>query len=385
MSNKSSKNEARPAIVYDGPMRRAALSVVGLCGRPLSAALVSLLVTLSAAVPAFAKPYEDTKKRFQLELEPGWALAPLPGDTLGMVFRKKIEGAPASLRVMVRVQKPNETTKTVLDQLEEGFKAEIGYRPGGDLPSNVGMLPAVRRTLTVYASGDRETVRAIELHVLFAFGHIHVLHFETLEKKRGVYTRDLDRMLASYVPLAGRGVYAPLAGTWINTAGGPDLVLEEDGRFKMGPLSGGYSADGARLVMNVAQGSEAYRYLQNANLLTLSSPNLGGDLVFKRSGAQRVKIDDGKKPAVTGPLTREQLIGTWKVLDSEGTDPLVLHLAASGSVAFGGLSGRWRYATGRLTITSTANVEITYSASLTEGRLVLGGGDLDKELTLARQ
>jgi hypothetical protein len=246
-------------------------------------------------------------------------------------------------------------------------------------------MPAVRRTLSVYASGDKETVRAIEVYALFAFGHVHLLHFETLEKKRAAYTRDLDRMLASYKALAGKGVYAPLAGTWINTGGGPDLVLEEDGGFKMGPLSGGYQADGARLTMFVAQGAEAYRYAVGASELVLSSPNLGGDLKFRRSGAQRIKLDDDKKPVTPGPLTREQLIGTWKVLDKESTDPLTLHLAASGSVAFGGLSGRWRYSTGRLTITSTANVTVTYSASLNEGRLVLGGGDLDKELTLERE
>jgi hypothetical protein len=49
------------------------------------------------------------------------------------------------------------------------------------------------------------------------------------------------------------------------------------------------------------------------------------------------------------------------------------------------LSGRWRYSTGRLTITSTANVEVTYSASLNDGKLILGGGDLDKEITLVRE
>jgi hypothetical protein len=348
-------------------------------------AVISVLCALTFAAGVAAKPYEDTKKRFSIELEPGWQLAPLPGDTTGMVFRKKLDATPASLRVMVRLQKPDETTKTALDAFEEGFKTEIGYKPGGDVPASVGLMPAVRRTLTVYASGDKNTVRAIEVYALFAFGHVHLLHFETLEKKRGAFTRDLDRLLGSYKPLAGKGVYAPLAGTWINTGGGPDLVLEEDGHFKMGPLSGGYQADGAKLTLFVTQGAEAYRYVIDPKELVLTSPNLGGDLKFRRSGAQRVKIDEDKKPVVTGPLTREQLIGTWKVLDSESTDPLVLHLAASGSVAFGGLAGSWRYSTGRLTIVSTANVTVTYSASLTEGRLVLGGGDLDKELTLERE
>ena len=100
-----------------------------------------------------------------------------------------------------------------------------------------------RRTLSVFASGDRATVRGIELYVVHAFGYAHVLHFETLEKKRGSFSRDLDRMLASYVPLVGKDVAAPLAGLWINTGGGPDLTLEESGEFTMGPLNGGWRTD----------------------------------------------------------------------------------------------------------------------------------------------
>jgi hypothetical protein len=329
--------------------------------------------------------YEDTKSRFCVHQEPGWSLAPIPGDTSGMVFRKTIEGVPASLRVMVRAQRSGETTKQALDEVEDAFKTEIGYKAGGDVPSSIGLLPAVRRTFSVYASGDKNTVRAIEVYALFAFGHAHIIHFETLEKKRGAFTRDLDRMLASYKALAGKGTYAPLAGTWINTGGGPDLTLEEDGHFKMGPLSGGYQADAGAIVLTVKEGGEKYRYQVSGNTLTLSSPNLGGDLVFKRSGAQRVKMDEPDKPKVTGPLTREQLIGTWKVLDKESTDPLKLQLAASGSCAFGPLSGRWRYSTGRLTITSTQNVTITYSASMEDGKLVLGGGDLESELAFIRE
>jgi hypothetical protein len=342
-----------------------------------------LVAAVVLALPAHAKPYVDTKKRFQIEMEAGWQLAPMPGDTLGMVFKKTVDGVPGILRVSVRPLKPLETTKQTLDELEEGAKSEIGYKPGGDLPTSVGLMPAMRRTFSVFASGDANTVRAIEIYALHAFGFVHTLHFETLEKKRGAFTRDLDRMLASYQALAGKGAYASLVGTWINTGAGPDLVLEEDGRFQLGPLKGGYSADQVRLVLRVTEGAEAYRYVLVDNLLTLSSPNLG-DLQFKRSGAKRVRIDDSK-PAVTGPLTREQLIGTWKVVDAASTDALVMRLAASGSVAFGGLSGSWRYSTGRLTIKSTAGIEITYSAGLTDGKLVLSGGDLEKDLTLVRE
>lgn len=352
-------------------------------------ALSLALVFLSSASALAGKPYVDTKKRFALELEAGWELAPLPGDTLGMVFRKKADGVPGTLRVSVRPLRPGETSKQTLDEVEEAARAELGYKPGGDLPTSVGGLPAMRRTFSVFASGDARTVRAIEVVALHAFGHAHTLHFETLEgsssrKGRSAFTRDLDRMLASYQALVGKGTYASLIGTWINQGAGPDLVLEEDGRFRLGPLQGGYQADGGQMVLRIAEGAETYRYVQVDNSLTLSSPNLGDDMTFRRSGAQRVKLADDK-PKVSGPLTREQLIGAWRVVDSASTDVLRLQLAPSGSVAFGPLSGRWRYSTGRLTITSTANVTITYSASLTDGKLVLGGGDLDADLTLVRE
>lgn len=362
---------------------RSRASLVG--ARGLRALLLVGLALALVAPPAAAKPYTDTKKRFALELEAGWELAPIPADTLGMNFRKKMNGVPGSLHVMVRPLKPAETTKQTLDELEEGFKAELGYKAGGDLPTSVGLLPAMRRTFSVFASGDEKTVRAIEIYALHAFGHAHVLHFETLEKSRSAFSRDLDRMLAGYQALAGKGDNAPLVGTWINLDGGTDLLLEEDGSFKLGPLSGGFKAERGGLTLYPAQGAapEAFSYVLDGNSLTVANRNVG-EMRFKRSGAARFK-EGGDKPKVTGPLTREQLIGGWKVVDAASTEPLRLQLAPTGSCSFGPLSGRWRYATGRLTITSTADVTITYAASLTEGKLVLSGGDLERELTLVRE
>jgi hypothetical protein len=346
-------------------------------------ALSVLFLAAALASPAAAKPYVDTKKRFSLEPAGGWELAPLPGDVLGMNFRKKIEGVPASLHVMVQPARPGLTVKQTLDEAEAPFRAEIGYNPGTDVPVVVGGVTGTRRSLVVFASGDRATVRAVELYALHAFGHAHVLHLETLEKKRPAITRDVDRMLASYKPLAGRDLSAPLPGLWVNTGGGPDLKLEPIGEFRMGPLNGGWRVDNGVLELRIPSGAEKYRYAINGDTLTLSSPNLGEDLVFRRSGAAIVD-DDAPRPKRAGPVTREELIGSWRVIDQAATEPLKLILASSGSVQFGGLSGRWRFSTGRLTIASTAGQTITYAASMTDERLILSGGDLDKEVVLER-
>ena len=168
---------------------------------------------------AAAKTYEDTKHRFALELAPGGELAPLPGDTGGMMFRKKTRGTPASLHITVREQETGETTKQTLDAAEAPFRTEIGYREGVDVPTSIGLLPAMRRAFTVYASGDAKTVRFVELQTLHAFGFVHVFHLDTLDTKKDLFTADVERMLASYRPLAGKEVAAPLTGTlWMPLA-----------------------------------------------------------------------------------------------------------------------------------------------------------------------
>jgi hypothetical protein len=356
--------------------------------RVLRVLTLILVASFGAATATFAAPkgpYVDTKKRFEIALAGGWELAPMPGDTTGMNFRRVVAGVPALLHVKVMKTAPGQTVKQTVAGEDAAFKNEIGYNPGTDVPVSIGGQPGLRRSLSVYASGDRSTVRNVELYVLHAFGHAHVLHFETLEKSRSQFTRDVDRMLASYVPLAGRELVAPLGGVWLNTGGGPDLTLEDTGEFRMGPLNGGWQADGGQLVLQIPTGGERYRYALSGDTLTLSSPNLGGDLVFRRSSSSKRPKELPKPPVRTGPLQREELIGTWRVLDAASTESLKLQLAAAGSVAFGGLSGRWRYSTGRLTITSTQGTTITYAASMTDGRLVLSGGDLEREITLERE
>lgn len=348
-----------------------------------------LVLALSSSPLLAAKgPYVDTKHRFELALAPGWDLAPLPGDPLGMNFRRLVGGVPASLHVMVTPAVPGQTVKDSLDKAEAGFKVDLGYNPGVDTPVELNGMPGMKRTLTVFASGDKSTVRFVELYVVHAFGYVHTLHYETLESKKKTFARDLDKMLTTYVPIVGKGVSGALSGSWINTGGGPDLTLDDDGSFLMGPLNGGWSADGGKLVMKIPAGSESYRYVHNGDTLTLSSPNLGGDLVFRRASTPKrtAPLSSAEKAPKqrSGELTKEELYGTWTVLDPRDSDPLKLQLASSGSVAFGGLSGRWRYSTGRLTIRSTAGETMTYACSMTNGQLVLSSGDLDKELVLTR-
>ena len=353
---------------------------------------VLVVVAMVFAVSAGAGkggPYVDTKNRFEVALAPGWDLAPIPGDTTGMKFMRKVNGVPASLYVQVEKTAPGQTVKDTLDKAERRYKVDLGYNPGTDSDVEVNGVPATKRTLTVYASGDKTTVRAVEIIAVHAFGYAHTLHFETLERSKKTFARDLERMTTTFVPIVGKAVSGVLGGVWLNTQGGPDLTLDDDGAFTMGPLRGGWQADGGKLVLKIPAGAESYRYVLNDDTLILSSSNLDRDMLFRRSSTPRRTIAastaDKTPKARDTALSKEELYGSWVVADPKDTDPLRLQLASSGSVSFGGLSGRWRYSTGRITIQSTAGETMTYACSMTAGQLVLSSGDLDEPLTLRRE
>jgi hypothetical protein len=365
-----------PAGVQATPMR-------SLPARVFSVALV--MGVAFAAFPAAAKSYTDIKQRFSLTLPSQWKLHPVPGDTRGMRFKKGSGGTFGIVQVMVRPLEGSETPEQSLEAYTAPYQEEIGFQLGADVPGAVGFLPALTRTFTVYASGDKRTVRAIQVYVLHAFGHVHLIHYETLKQHTKRFARDVDRMLASYKATAGRKIYGPLVARWDNQAEGPALNLDETGEFSLGPLKGRYLADGGRLTLFVKGGKEWYRYILKGNQLTLKSPNLDEPSRYKRTGAARFSVIDKEKKRFK-PLTRRELIGKWKALDTPGTEPLVLQLASTGSVAFGGLSGSWWYKRGLLTIRSTAGRTITYTVSKAKGgkQLVMGGGDLDEDMRLER-
>lgn len=341
---------------------------------------ILVLLPLVFAPAVAAKEYVDTKKRFSVKLPRGWKLAPRPGDTSGMRFRRDLGGKFALARVSVRPRGPKETLEQSLDRAMRTFTTEIGFSKGPELPTSVGLLNGQQRDFTVFANGDKRTVRAISVYALHAFGHVHVIQVESLEKNRKKFARDVNRLVGSYEPLAGKDVYADLVSSWENAEGGPTLVLAEDNRFEMGPLRGHYTADGGRLTLIVPEGQEFFRYKVDRRSLSLDK---SGDVtLYKRRGAPRFS-SKGKTKAVAKKLTRGDLIGRWRALDAPATEPLTLHLAPSGSVAFGPLAGRWRYRAGLLTIRSVAGETVTYTVSKSRGKLILGGGDLEKDLRFA--
>ena len=338
-----------------------------------------------------AKSYVDTKKRFSVSLPNGWKLHPIPGDLHGMMFRRDKGEAFSLFKVTVRKREPKETLSSSAAKYLSNYKNEIGYRFGAEVPTTVGAFGALQQSFSVYARGNKRTVRSIDVYVVHGFSHVHYLHFEALAKYRKKFLRDTNQILSSYKFLIGSDIYGPLVAKWSSQDEGRGLYLSESGTFIMeadeygaGRLEGTYVADAARLQMHLADGYETYRYAVQGRKLLLSSPNLDYPQVYLRSGAQifgRVK----KKKSPT-ELSRDEMIGRWRVVDVPGTEPLYLILSPNGSVVFGPLSGGWRYKRGLLTIDATLGGEVTYHVSKSPNgeTLFLGGGDLDQDLRLKR-
>ena len=346
-------------------------------------------VLIGAAFPAHAKTYVDTKERFSIALASGWKLAPIPGDTTGMVFSKRHGDFPASMRIQVSPLRG-------FARLDEGlranlvpFEAEVGFRRGVQRAMRLGEHGARRQTFTLFAHGDSRLVREISITVVHAYGFLYVVTLDTLEDKRRLFVQDFERMLASFKPLAGREIAEPLIGDWLSPDEGPPLWLRADNTFELGPLKGVWLADGGRLDLHLPQGREAYRYQVAGRTLMLHSSNLDEPRMYRRGGSKEggaaAFIASKSPPQNVKSLTREALMGRWKVVDAPSVQPLVLHLAPSGTVSFGPLHGQWRYKNGLLTISTVAGPTITYHVSLHDERLRMGGGDLAEEILLLRQ
>lgn len=352
------------------------------------ARLVLLLLLLScladplAAKKASKSPsdrFVDAKQRFSLRLPHGWELAPMPGDLHGMMFRRKIGEVPALFRAHVEKARDDDTLFLATDRLTRDFSQEIGYRKLTDLPTKVQGIDGLRRTHSVFLSGDRSVVRYAVDTVVLAFGYVHFLHFETTESSFASFKADLDSLLASYRPLVGRKVYQPLLGDWdlIGASQPLRLSLRSDLSYALGERRGHFRADGSRLTFISAEGRETFDYEAGQSSLVVRNDNLGGPMAYRRAGNPEPDLAD----VPVDKSARPTLVGRWKVVDDE----LELVLSPSGSVQFGPLSGHYRVKGALLTITSAAGVEMTYHTSLHAGRLTLSGGDLDRPLLLERE
>jgi len=343
---------------------------------------------LSAAVALADKPFTDSRDRFKLTLPTAWELTPMPGDTEGMVFRRKVGDVPGILAVKVAAVSPADNHTTIMDVRTRPFQRELGYDRQTELNVKLGELNALRRTHTVFLNGDSELKRYAVDHVVFAYGHAHFIHFETADGHYASFQKDLAAILASYTPLAGRKLYQPVMGRWqlVGSSDATLLALGADQFFTMGPKTGTYRVDGKRLILQDGLGTETYRYLVDAEVLSIHNDNLKEPLSFKRvSAAARTGDDEESKANARRALkvSLETVVGSWVVV--EGGDAFEMALGESGAFRFGPMGGRYELKGNLLSVESSTGVRVTYYLTFDGRRLRMSGGDLDKPLLLERR
>lgn len=354
-----------------------------------SVATTAALV-LAAGLCRADKPFTDSRDRFKLTLPPGWELAPQPGDTEGMVFRRRAGDVPGIVSVKVSLATATDAHGVVMDKRVKPFEREIGYDKLQEGEAKVGDFRALRRVHTVFLNGDSELKRYSVDHVLLAYGNAHYIHFETAEGHYKDFQRDLDAMLRTYAPLAGRATYAAVVGRWQQVGGGegPALVLAPDQFFELGARNGTYRADGKRLTFIETLGQEQFRYLVDEDVLTLQGDRLKEPVSYRRdrAGVRMSRKSDEEQEADARralKITRELVVGAWVV--AEGGDAFEMLLSEGGAFRFGPMTGRYTLKDNLLSVESASGVRVTYHLSHDGKRLRMMGGDLDKPLVLERR
>ncbi len=358
-----------------------------------------LLVAVSVVA---ARPYEDTKGRFRITLAEKWELMPQFGDMAGMTFRRVLKTArgeaPAILLVHMDSVSASDA-KAYADTVEQELKVQPGFSRLDDKPAMVGGKPALLREYKMLASKKPKIEKRVRSYFLETGGHVYELHFESTSQDFRRVEKDVEDMIATFVPLGGsvekekQGDAAveavkprSIAGRWIN-ADKLVMVLGDDGTFALAEASGRYEVKGDQLTMIIpGQGRESFSFVHDAGAgtLTLSSANLGEPMVYRRiSGAASAKKDDSAdKTETSEKLSAKALLGRWSTSTPSG--PLVLDLRYDGGFTMGTMQGTWSVRGDHLVLKRSATESIDYRARIDGGRLCLSGGDLDEEVAFRR-
>jgi hypothetical protein len=351
---------------------------------------LEITVVLAALSLIAAKPYEDTRHRFRVELPDAWQLSPQFGDTHGMVFQRSVGARhrKSLATLIIHVDSvPASDAKAYADAHEKALETQPGFERKSEGATTIGGLPALVREYKSFASKKQEIEKKMRAHVLEAAGHHYLIHVETTARDFNKIESDLKTILKSFTPSAGEKkdpvsmkieetLETPiLAGRWTNDDG-LVMVLGGDGSFALAEAVGRYEVKDNVLTMIIpGQGRESFTFVLDgiAGTLTLSSPNLGSPMTYRRGG---------NAPARTSGDDAKDLAGKWITPTANG--PLVLELRKDKSFTMGSSSGQWAAGANRLTLIKGGAETVSYIFRREGDRLALSGGDLEVEVVFTR-
>lgn len=334
------------------------------------------LLLLASLGLAGAKPYEDTRQRFSIELPEAWRLAPRFGDLYGMSFERTIEAGQRAMLTVHADPASATSLRAFADEVEAEWSRDKKTERLKETRREIAGQPAIVRELVV-----KSTKARVRSHVLRASGRWYHVRLEAPPAGMRVLEAELAAILDSFQPMRPRErepeLAAPaeedteVAGTWIG-AGDVELVLEPGGGFTLGSRSGRYTVSGRTLELSVA-GKPAQRFEveRMGDELRLSSPSLRAPAIYRRAAAEGTANAGSDGPE-----------GRWSTPTPSG--PVELLLSPDGTFVMGPVQGRWTGGGGRLTLRGAQGESVTYRYSISGSTFVLSGGDLDAPLEFRR-
>ncbi len=250
--------------------------------------MLSLVLALTLGVQ-----YEDIHKRFTVDLPDQWQLAPMPGDTGGVTFRRTRDQALAIVSIRItEVKKMSLDTfsKSVVQQTEKQktyrrLAAGIDKLAGGSAYRH-------RYALDVDEEGKVKKICEDRMAVINGIGY--VIHAESLEQTFDSFAVDFGIFIDTFRPAGHQGPSQqqatnasrmPVVGMWrMEDDATTVLQLNPNGTMAMAGFAGMFRVEGDKLIMQISGGTtESFTWAIADDTLTLTSPSTGGPIKYKRS------------------------------------------------------------------------------------------------------
>ncbi|MBI5511092.1 MAG: hypothetical protein HY903_20205 [Deltaproteobacteria bacterium] len=317
-----------------------------------------------------AAPFTDVQNRFTIDLPVGWEFAPLPGDTSGAAFVRRIDERFASASVRLVPVGPGVTAQAWIGALLAAVERQPGFKLLMKDDAALGRDMAARRRYVVLVDGDQGRPKVSEDRVVVGRGVLFVAHVETLDAAFAIFEPDFAKIFASFAP-AGSAAPAvrelgAVVGKWL-MKDTPDTTFElrQDGTFDLAGVTGTFRIEGDLLLTRQANGAEEnFNYRVEGQELVLSSPSFDEPMRYVR---------------VDGALAAwHPVVGRWVGVGHR------LELKPSGAAVLDGKGGTYTVAGAKLTL-KIGSKRIVLGITLSGNTLRLTGERFGKGFDLKRQ
>ena len=149
-------------------------------------------LTLASALLVGA-PFEDTQKRFTVDLPRGWKFAPQPGEIDGATFQREVDTERVTFSIRIFEVGDKTTLPAFVKGVTGGITREPGYEQLAEEHVRLAGLSALRRRYTRPAAGDKGVTIMVEDHYAAHAGKGYIVHQEARADTFAKYEPDFRK------------------------------------------------------------------------------------------------------------------------------------------------------------------------------------------------